>query len=97
VDEELVDRVRGIWRDVLGQPEVPLEANFFDLGGDSRALVVLYERLSALTSEPLAAADLFEHSTVLAQARLLGAAADTATGTAGPDRSALLARRQARQ
>ena len=69
--DDMVGAVRRVWGDVLRLEDVPLEENFFDAGGDSRALVVLYERLSALTDRPLEAADLFEHSTVAAQARLL--------------------------
>jgi hypothetical protein len=68
----MVEAVRQVWREVLRRDgDLPADVNFFELGGDSRTLVVLFERLSLLTERPLIAADLFSHSTVRAQARLL--------------------------
>lgn len=69
--DDMVAAVRRVWCDVLGTDDVPVDTNFFDAGGSSRTLVVLFERLAALTPRPLIAADLFTHSTVLAQASLL--------------------------
>ncbi|GIJ60110.1 hypothetical protein Vau01_076260 [Virgisporangium aurantiacum] len=90
--------VRAVWRDVLGTADVPMDTPFFEAGGDSRRLVVLYERLKAATGASFPAAALFEHSTVRAQAELLSgipAPAGPAPGgpAAAPDRGALLARR----
>jgi aryl carrier-like protein len=98
VNEPLTERIRDVWRDVLEVDDVPLDTNFFEVGGDSRRLVVLFERLSGLTDAPLNAADLFAHSTIQAQARLLAGAGqpDAApTSDRAPDRDALLARRRA--
>lgn len=68
---DLVDRVRQAWAEVLDLDTVPLEVNFFDLGGNSLLLLLLWESLSEMTSRDLKAADLFQHSTVRAQATLL--------------------------
>jgi hypothetical protein len=90
---DLVDAVRKVWCDVLRQERVPLDANFFELGGNSRLLVMLFERLNALTDRELVAADLFSHSTVRSQATLLagGTGDDRAERPSG--RNSLAARR----
>ena len=65
------DQVRLAWAEVLDVESVPDDVNFFELGGDSLLLIVLLERLNALTEHDLEAADLFQHSTVTAQVELL--------------------------
>ncbi len=65
------DQVRLAWAEVLDVDSVPDDVNFFELGGDSLLLIVLLERLNALTERDLEAADLFQHSTVGAQVELL--------------------------
>jgi hypothetical protein len=69
----LIAQVRDAWAEALGiaGEAVPLEQGFFDAGGNSLLLLMLWERLVELTGADLPATDLFEHSTVLAQARLL--------------------------
>ncbi|MFK0180692.1 amino acid adenylation domain-containing protein [Streptomyces xanthochromogenes] len=69
----MTDRVAAAWREVLDVDTVPYDANFFDVGGDSLLLIVLLDTLSGLTDRELEAADLFQHSTVEAQADLLAA------------------------
>lgn len=71
--EPLLDQVRRAWADVLDIDIAPLDANFFEAGGDSLLLIVLLEQINELTGRELEAADLFEHSTVRAQAELLAA------------------------
>src|SRR5689334_10773711 len=71
MDDEATATVRAVWSDVLGTADVPTDTPFFEAGGDSRRLVVLYERLKAATGASFPAAELFEHTTVRAQARLL--------------------------
>lgn len=63
--------VRQAWAEVLDRATVPDDVNFFELGGDSLLLIVLLERLNAMTGRDLEAADLFQHSTVRAQVELL--------------------------
>ena len=90
-EQDLLDGVRAAWAEVLDTPEVPDDVNFFDAGGDSILLIVLLDRLNALTGRALEPPDLFQHSTVRAQAALL--AGTTAPAAAAvPNRSALLGR-----
>jgi hypothetical protein len=65
------DQVRLAWAEVLDVESVPDDVNFFELGGDSLLLIVLLERLNAMTERDLEAADLFQHSTVTGQVELL--------------------------
>uniref|UniRef100_A0AAU2V0K2 Amino acid adenylation domain-containing protein n=1 Tax=Streptomyces sp. NBC_00003 TaxID=2903608 RepID=A0AAU2V0K2_9ACTN len=93
----LADRVAAAWREVLDVDTVPYDANFFDVGGDSLLLIVLLDTLSALTDRELEAADLFQHSTVEAQAELLAgdrpeAPAAEPAEQRGPGRGRLLGR-----
>jgi acyl carrier protein len=90
-ERDLLEDVRAAWAEVLDTPDVPVDVNFFDAGGDSILLVVLLDRLNALTGRELEPPDLFQHSTVRAQAALL-AGAGTAGQASVPDRSALLGR-----
>jgi aryl carrier-like protein len=100
-EQDLLDDVRTAWAEVLDTREVPDDVNFFDVGGDSILLIVLLERLNALTGRDLEPPDLFQHSTVRAQAALLAGTTTTTTTPATPatpaaatvpDRSALLGR-----
>ncbi|WP_330343219.1 acyl carrier protein [Streptomyces sp. NBC_00557] len=70
----LLGAVRGAWAETLGvDPDaVPLDTGFFDAGGNSLLLLLLWEHLSELPGGGgLLATDLFRHPTVRAQARLL--------------------------
>ncbi|MGV9302382.1 amino acid adenylation domain-containing protein [Nonomuraea sp. NPDC003727] len=58
----------GIWRDVLGRAEVTATDNFFDVGGTSMAVVVVRDRLAALTGRQVTVVDLFRYPTVRALA-----------------------------
>ncbi|HUQ61465.1 acyl carrier protein [Lentzea sp.] len=88
-----LDHVREAWAEALDitPGEVPTEVSFFDAGGNSLLLLLLWERLNDLTTRDLKAADLFEHSTVLAQAEFLDGTDEPATAAAS-SRSALLGR-----
>lgn len=90
-EQDLLDGVRAAWAEVLDTTDVPDDVNFFDAGGDSILLIVLLDRLGALTGRTLEPPDLFQHSTVRAQAALL-AGTTPATAATVPDRSALLGR-----
>jgi Phosphopantetheine attachment site len=67
------ETVRAAWADALDIDitAVPLDVSFFETGGNSFMLLLLWEQLNDLTVRDLRAADLFEHNTVLAQVRLL--------------------------
>jgi hypothetical protein len=96
-DPGMVERVRQVWAEVLDVASVGDDVNFFEAGGDSILLILLLEKLNVMTDRELEPPDLFQHSTVRAQAALLTAdgaelgdtPADTPQAT---DRSALLGR-----
>lgn len=60
-----------LWKDVLGRQHIGVEDNFFDLGGNSLKIVLLFQGLSLLPSNNLQIGDLFDHPTIRAQAALL--------------------------
>jgi hypothetical protein len=97
-DEEIVASVRTAWADVLAIDDiadVPLDTNFLEAAGSSLLLIMLWERLHPMTDGALRVSDLFQHSTVRAQAALiagdLGRDAPTAVGSTS-DRGPLLGR-----
>ncbi|MFE4369084.1 amino acid adenylation domain-containing protein [Streptomyces sp. NPDC056835] len=71
--ETRVDQVARVFSEVLRQPEVPLDASFFDLGGDSIMSIQLVSRLRQV-GLVLTPQDIFEYKTVKA---LAGAARET--------------------
>lgn len=101
MDDQLLDRVRDAWALVLGADDpagVPLDTNFLEAGGTSLLLIMLWEELSEQTDRDLRVSDLFQHSTVRAQAALLaGEAEPVAADVAaqGPGRGDLLGLRGA--
>jgi hypothetical protein len=68
-----IEQVRNAWAEVLDTTaeSVPLDVNFFEVGGTSMLLVLLGDVLSETRDEPLSVVDLFQHSTVTTQAALL--------------------------
>lgn len=88
-----LEQVREAWADALDRaPDaVPLDVSFFDAGGNSLLLLLLWERLTEFATRELRTADLFQHSTVLAQTRFLEGA-DEREAAATNSRSALLGR-----
>ncbi|HLE83424.1 MAG TPA: amino acid adenylation domain-containing protein, partial [Thermoanaerobaculia bacterium] len=64
--------IAGVWREVLGVPEVGRDDNFFDLGGHSLLLARVHERLAAELGRELAMVELFRNPTVASLARALG-------------------------
>lgn len=61
-------RVAAIWCDVLHSERVGLFENFFDLGGHSLLLVRLHAELKREFESDFPLIDLFQHTTVAAQA-----------------------------
>ncbi|MCS7476766.1 acyl carrier protein [Umezawaea endophytica] len=88
-----LEQVREAWADALDveTDAVPLDVSFFEAGGNSLLLLLLWERLTELTARDLKAADLFEHSTVVAQSEFLDGT-DERPVVAAASRSALLGR-----
>ncbi|MFF8401016.1 amino acid adenylation domain-containing protein [Streptomyces sp. NPDC015684] len=69
-------KVAALWSEVLGLPEISVHDTFFDLGGNSLALAKLHSRIVAAFGRELPITALFEHPTVSALARALGAATE---------------------
>jgi amino acid adenylation domain-containing protein len=72
-------RIAGIWSDLLRVKRVSLHANFFDLGGHSLLLAKLHASLKREFGVDLALIELFQKTTVAAQADRVssGASADS--------------------
>lgn len=60
-----------IWAQVLGLERVGVHDNFFDLGGHSLLLMQLHGKLKEKFQNDISLVELFEHSTVYAQAKWL--------------------------
>ncbi|WP_078894857.1 non-ribosomal peptide synthetase [Streptomyces sp. NRRL S-1022] len=91
-------RVAQVWMRVLDVADVGLEQNFFDLGGHSLLLVELQHRLQRALGKEIDLLDLFQHTTVRAQADFFSRQEPPVAhedGTAGTrQQRALLKRRQ---
>ncbi|WP_241562167.1 non-ribosomal peptide synthetase [Streptomyces hoynatensis] len=74
---QLAERVAAAWEEVLTLPHVPADVNFLDLGGHSLAMFKLQDALERHTGVRPSLVSLFRHTTVAAQAALIG-------GQAGP-------------
>jgi nonribosomal peptide synthetase protein BlmX len=87
---DLVAKVTLAWSDVLERAEIPAEVNYFELGGNSLMIFHLQDALEQRTGSRPSVMALFTHTTVTAQAALIGG------GTAGetaPDMREAAARR----
>lgn len=67
-----------VWREVLGRPTVGATDNFFDVGGDSIAIIAVQLRLERLTGAAISVADLFRYPTIRSAARLIDGENDDA-------------------
>jgi acyl carrier protein len=63
-----------VFADALGVLQVPLTANFFDLGAHSLLIAEVHSRLQDKLAREISLVDLFEFSTVASLARHLGGA-----------------------
>jgi amino acid adenylation domain-containing protein len=68
-DSDTERRLAAIWNDVLDFPNIPADANFFDLGGDSLAAVTLFLRISEEFGLDLPLAALAQAPTITALAQ----------------------------
>ena len=64
-------RVAAIWRDVLRVEHLGVDDNFFDRGGHSLLVVKVHAALRREFRRDLTLVDLFQHTTIAAQAALL--------------------------
>ena len=98
-EDDLLARVRAAWADVLAAEnvaDISLDANFLETAGSSLLLIMLWDQLHPMTHRTLRVSDLFQYSTVRAQAALLAGDHDrdvqAPAAVGGHDRSRLLGR-----
>nr|APD71887.1 non-ribosomal peptide synthetase 9 [Streptomyces sp.] len=84
-ESDLTARVAAAWAEVLKTPHVPMDVNFFDLGGHSLSMFQLREALERHTGERPAVVALFRHTTVAAQAAMLREGSGRADDAGGAD------------
>ncbi|MEU4488564.1 non-ribosomal peptide synthetase [Streptomyces purpurascens] len=70
-DADPTEAVRAAWAEVLQARAVPVDVNFFDLGGHSLAMFQLQDALERHTGRRPPIVALFRHTTVMAQAELI--------------------------
>lgn len=56
--------VAAVWEEVLGNKNIGVNFNFFEVGGDSMSIVRLHDKLSAIYPDCLTVSDLFTYSTI---------------------------------
>lgn len=78
---ELERTLTQLWQRVLKVPEVGLDQNFFDLGGDSLLLVAVHSNLQKTLQTQIPLTDLFEFSTIRKLAQHLGRIGSPSTVT----------------
>lgn len=83
-------RLAVVWTSVLQTDKVGLSDNFFDLGGHSILLVRLQAAINAEFGQELSLIDLFQHTTVAAQADRLGPTTTRMSDLVGRARSRAL-------
>jgi acyl carrier protein len=81
---QLETRIAALWAEVLERDRIGVHDNFFDLGGHSLLVIKLHARMSEALGADLSLVDLFQFTTVSAQAARLSqpAAAPAAVGAA---------------
>jgi amino acid adenylation domain-containing protein len=73
-------RIAAIWSAVLRVERVGLYENFFDIGGHSLLVIKVHAALRREFGVDLTVVDLFQRTTIAAQAELLSQAADQSSG-----------------
>lgn len=81
------------WAEVLKIPSVPLDVNFFDLGGHSLTMYQLQTALESRTGVRPSVVSLFRHTTVTTQAALLAGGAEDGRDDSAAGRREAAARR----
>jgi hypothetical protein len=87
----------GLWREVLGIEDIPLDRNFFDLGGTSLQLLRVQAGLLAKLRRDLDVFVLFKHPTIRELARFLDDRIPKASPSMTADQRAALKRRSMSQ
>ncbi|WP_329038320.1 non-ribosomal peptide synthetase [Streptomyces sp. NBC_01725] len=75
--------LRTVWADVLGHPDAGTDDNFFGLGGNSLKVLELYSALEERWPGTVRAGELFDLTTIAAQARAIGERVGGGSGDTG--------------
>jgi len=73
----LEDALLNIWREVLNNDQIGVRDNFFDVGGNSLALMIAGNKLTALLGRPVPLMQLFQNPTIESLAKSLGGQPDS--------------------
>lgn len=73
---DVEQKIAALWRKMLAREHVGLDENFFDIGGDSLALVSIHAELQKTLRTEIPVMDLFEFTTIRTLARRLSRADD---------------------
>jgi amino acid adenylation domain-containing protein len=94
-DDDVTAGVAAAWAEVLQVSGIPANVNFFDLGGNSLSVFSLQDALESRTGTRPSVLELFQHTTVAAQAALIRGSASTGEPSGATlGRTARRARRQ---
>nr|WP_237351632.1 non-ribosomal peptide synthetase [Rhizobium sp. ACO-34A] len=88
--EEILTR---LWQEALGAAEIPVDRNFFDLGGTSLQLLKVHAGLETELGRNVDVIALFKHPTIRELARFLDGKTPQASRAMTPDQRAALQRR----
>ena len=69
--EQLEQIIGGIWSDLLAQPQIDPQSNFFALGGQSLIAIQYLSRVREKIAIMLSLSDFFENPTIASQAKFL--------------------------
>ncbi|PVH94151.1 polyketide synthase [Periconia macrospinosa] len=72
IRQDLKGLVRAAWSSVLGHSRISLEDNFFEIGGDSVAVIRLWKEMENVLGRSIPPAKLYEYHTVKSLASYLG-------------------------
>lgn len=71
IPQDLEGMVRGAWASVLGHSRISPEDNFFEIGGDSAAVIRLWKEIEKVLGRSIPPAKLYEYHTVESLVRYL--------------------------
>ncbi|MCG8323343.1 MAG: amino acid adenylation domain-containing protein [Cytophagales bacterium] len=63
-NNEIEKLLLGIWQEILGQDEIGINDNFFEIGGDSLKIITLYQRMNEVYPDIVEIHNLFSFPTI---------------------------------
>jgi len=79
IDSEVEEKLRQLWREVLGLESISLDDNFFDLGGDSFLATTLVSLIDSTLSKTTSVNEIFRYPNIREMARILASPNGTLT------------------